>query len=179
MRFHPAWTLLFVLPLSGCDELASLELNALNDGIACDMLKQEIEPPTNQQPVSVIARLFPKRSIGLSRSQLAVRMELAEEWHIFGDVPAGSKARATNIRLNLPIGAKANGEWKRMKCAVTRDPDGLEIFGEKLDGNIVIEHRVDTDKDFDPDSEISVSISYQACKDGVCLPPRTEKIIVE
>jgi len=179
MKFHPIWTLLLVLPLLGCDNIASLQLNALNDPIACHMLKEEMKPPTNRQPVSVIARLFPKRSKGLSNSTLAVRIELAEGWHIYGDVPADSKYRPTKIRLNLPTGAKANGDWTRTESAVTQDANGLELYGESYKGNIVFSHRVDTDYDFDPNSEISVTISYQACNDEDFLPPREEKIIVE
>ena len=110
---------------------------------------------------------------------LAVRARVADGWHIYGDVPADSKYRPTKIRLNLPTGAKAKGDWTRTESAVTHDPDGLELFGELHKGNIVFKHRVDTDHDFDPTSEISVTICYQACKDDVCLPPREEKIIVE
>ena len=179
MKLHTISTLLIVLPLLGCDRLQYFELNALDDGVACHMLMEEMQPPTNRQPVSAIARLFPKRSKGLSHSTLAVRIELAKGWHIYGDLPAEAKYRPTKIKLNLPTGATAKGDWSRTESAVTHDPDGLELYGEKYDGNIVFEHRVDTDYDFDPDSEISVTISYQACHDEVCLPPREETIIVE
>ena len=168
-----------MLPLIGCDNYGNFQVNALNNPIAFHMLKLKTKPPTDQQPVSVTARLFPKRSKGPSHSKLAVRIKLAKGWHIYGDVPAGSMYRPTKIKLNLPAGAKANGDWGRLESSVTHNPDGLELYGELNKGNIVFEHRVDTDYDFDPESEISVRIRYQACKDGDCLQPRTEKIIVE
>ncbi len=160
---------------SSTDSQAQTELSSNRQAeIEQAMLEEEIRPPTNRQPVSIIAKWFPSNSKTTNSGIVAIRMEFAAGWHVYGELPADSMFRSTKINLNLPSSAKALGKWVRQESSISRDEEGLEYYS----GDIVVQRNIEFQSGFDA-SEMTVSISYQACNDSICLPPRDVEIVVE
>ena len=104
---------------------------------------------------------------------LAVRVRIAEHWHIYAEVGDNSPYPATRIELTLPAGCVALGDWGRP--AAKAYAEGSETVYE---GEVVFLRRVRLGETLAGGAAIDVEMSWQACDADHCLPPdrRTESV---
>ena len=100
---------------------------------------------------------------------VAVQMDIASGWHIYDEAGEGPEM-VTTLKLELPEGVTAIGDWNR--------PDSID--GSALD-SLVYEGQVSFSKSVavQPTAygeSIKVIVSYQACNDRVCNRPQNKTI---
>jgi hypothetical protein len=101
---------------------------------------------------------------------LVVRMRVADPWHTYAKVPAGSPLKATDIDLKLPEGLRFVGDWKFPK-AEAADTPGTTVY----EGDLVFTRDVLVTVKSGTLS-IEGTVRYQACDPEKCQPPRSETI---
>ncbi len=120
---------------------------------------------SNRKQVSIRATLLPVEGLD-NQLQLSVDLAIMPGWHVYSDVPDGSPLKTTTVRLELPDGIEAVGEWERPFGLPSRnDPSkkiysGLATFTQNLKITKPTQHQV-----------LQIKVDYQACNENFCLPP--------
>lgn len=126
--------------------------------------------PTDERPVawscSVIGDVKPGATV-----TIAVRMNIADAWHAYDQVPDNSPYPTTALTLSLPKGVKAVGEWDRPLGHPYPDDPRMTVYK----GDIVFLHRARISHDF-VTGTYGVRVSYQVCDPHRCLPPSVKNL---
>lgn len=123
-------------------------------------------------PVSIEASIAPVKG-NADRFQVTVELNIKEGWHTYDNVPKGNPSPTTTVKLDLPKGVKALGDWKRPKGHIYLKDPTMTVF----DGSIRFIREIVADKNAEP-RKIGVTVSYQVCQGQKCLPPTEEKTSV-
>lgn len=102
---------------------------------------------------------------------ITVRMDIKQGWHICAEAGEGSE-EPTSLKMKLPEGAKAEGNWKRPVAA-----EGAELHSQIYVGKVSFSKTIFVDPSAHCKS-IDVVVSYQACTDEFCNPPQTKTISI-
>jgi thiol:disulfide interchange protein DsbD len=130
----------------------------------------ESEKTSDKKPVFLSASIDPEKAKAGAEIEISVTAMIHEHWHIYAvDKPTGGSV-PTSLKLTLPKGASAVGEWS--------SPDPIKIgmgdeaaFGYETEA--VFKRKIKLAADASGKLEIAVDVKYMACNDMTCLPPKT------
>ncbi len=122
--------------------------------------------PDAQHPVVARAELSPSVVRPGQETFLIVRVETAPSWHIYAVGGSNGPGVATTLKLTLPRGIEADGDWSCPKSITT--PDGQAAYEGKLEFRRKI--RAHADRPSGP-IEVSCELGYMACDPHSCRPP--------
>jgi DsbC/DsbD-like thiol-disulfide interchange protein len=91
-------------------------------------------------------------------------------WHIYSSVPSASPSTVTNVRLTLPAGVKAIGEWSRPVGQPSRKDPRAMVY----EGSVTFERQLRSAVST-RDLTIGVEVEYQVCNQRFCLPAKKVK----
>lgn len=103
-----------------------------------------------------------------------VSLEIKEGWHIYADVPADNPSPVTTLDLQLPAGVEAVGPWNRPLGVP--DPQDPQI--KLLEGFVSYSQKIKLDAGA-AGKKIELKVGYQACNDKLCMPPKTQNLMIE
>ncbi len=103
-----------------------------------------------------------------------VSLEIKEGWHIYADVPADNPSPVTTLDLQLPAGVEAVGQWNRPLGVP--DPQDPQI--KLLEGFVNYSQKIKLDSRA-VGEKIELKVGYQACNDKLCMPPKTQTLMIE
>jgi Disulphide bond corrector protein DsbC len=135
---------------------------------------QTTEEPDARNPVIARAELSPSKVRLGETLTLVVRVETAPAWHIYDAQGTGGPGVPTTLKLKLPEGVEAEGDWTYPKPR--RGSDGQMIYEGKLEFRH--ELRVGSDAGRGP-IQVMCEIGYQACDLLSCRPPTTVTLEAE
>ena len=102
---------------------------------------------------------------------VTVQLDIASGWHIYDDVGEGSEV-ATALKLKLPEGVKAVGDWNRPSGTDGSSPHSLVYEGQvSFSKSVAVQPNA-------AGKSIDVVISYQACTDQMCNRPQNKTISI-
>ncbi|MCK0131651.1 protein-disulfide reductase DsbD N-terminal domain-containing protein [Flavobacteriaceae bacterium F08102] len=105
------------------------------------------------------------------KSQVAVVMKASVEigWHIYAYVPETAPYITTELKLELPKGVTAIGEWKTPKSKPY--DEGIYVYEDEV---VFVQYcTVDA---FANEAKITSGMYYQTCDIHKCFPPVTKSI---
>lgn len=130
-----------------------------------------VKDPTAQKVVMVGSGIKPGSVEPGAIVTFAVRARIGEPWHIYAiDKPTGV-SKPTKLKLKLPEGVTAVGEWN-IPDAIAHDQDGDEIFVYEKD--VVFRHQLKVGADATGLLDVGCEVQYQACKETSCMAPTSE-----
>ena len=125
-----------------------------------------------QKSVTVDASIAPRKG-STDQFTVAVSFKIKPGWHTYDDVGDGSEV-PTSIKLELPEGVKAAGEWQRPLSTESRDAIDKKIF----EGHVEFTRSVTVDAKAQGQA-IGLTVQFQACNDQVCNRPQKKKLSVQ
>ena len=123
--------------------------------------------PSDSEPVTAVMQAIPSQVAPGGTFELTVRVAIASAHHVYARVPDGSPFTATALTLRLPPGVEALGDWSCSEPA--RSPSGELVYT----GSAWFRRRfrvVSGPPRGMPG--IEAGLSYQACTEELCWPPR-------
>lgn len=140
-----------------------------NSSLPTALRSMKIENPDQTNPVSLGAIAVSEKSQG-SQTTLALRMKIANGWHIYAQ--GGAPESETKFDVQLPTGASWSGDWQFPPSQPGVDPGVLEYKGDVVfTRNITFSGAVP--------ERITGTVRYQACTTSSCLPPKREPFAAE
>ena len=97
--------------------------------------------------------------------ELTVTIIIKPGWHLYSDVPKGSTHQVTEVKLKLPDGVSAAGDWSRLPGFPSMDNPAEKIYTEFA----VFSRILRSKKGASPNVEVVVD--YEVCNEDYCLPP--------
>ena len=102
---------------------------------------------------------------------VTVQMDIASGWHTYDEVGEGTET-PTSLKLKLPDGATAVGDWNRPVST-----DGSAVNSTVFEGLVSFSKSV-TIQPTAYGKSIDVTIAYQACNDQICNRPQNKTITI-
>jgi hypothetical protein len=130
--------------------------------------------PDARRPVVARAELSPTALHPGHEATLVVRVETAPSWHIYAVEGSNGPGIATTLKLRLPRGVEAEGEWSCPNAI--RASDGQMAYEGKLEFRRKL--RVGADAASGP-IEVACDLGYQACDPRSCRAPAREELIAK
>jgi hypothetical protein len=131
----------------------------------------DLADPSDVAPVSVgsaVATYFHSKEGNFSKKgaivTLVVRLNIADGWHVYAQVPEDIPYKPVTIAAELPPGFRWNGEWQR-PSSTPGDVDGLTEYR----GDVVFRRQFYSTS-ATPKSKIHGSIRFQTCNVEKCMP---------
>ena len=125
-----------------------------------------------RHPVAATAELSPSTGHPGGSLVIVIRVKLAPAWHIYDAAGSNGPGVATTLKLSLPEGIEAEGEWSYPKSISGADHqmiyEGAPEFRRKL--------RVRPDAAAGPVS-VTCELGYQACDPHLCRPPTKMELV--
>jgi hypothetical protein len=101
---------------------------------------------------------------------LLVRMRVADPWHTYAKVPAGSPMKATAIEVKLPDGLRFVGDWTAPTARESDTPGTTVYEGDLLfTRDVLVTAKTGS-------LNVAGTLQFQACDPERCQPPRTEPV---
>ena len=123
-----------------------------------------------EQAVTIKGSIKPDAA-KLNHFTVTIQMDIASGWHTYDQVGEGSEV-ATSLKLKLPEGVTAVGDWNRPNST-----DGSELNSLVFEGQISFSKSVIIQPTANGNS-IDVIIAYQACNDQICNRPQNKTITI-
>ncbi|GAA4311848.1 hypothetical protein GCM10023149_06940 [Mucilaginibacter gynuensis] len=123
--------------------------------------------PSLKDPVIVTARIAPGKEKG--SSQITVNANILKGWHIYAYMPKESPFIQTETLLELPAGAKQQGDWQTSAPVAFEGGEGIFVFEDNASFTITVNNAK-------VGSVIKCGLYYQVCDKNKCLQP-TKKLI--
>ena len=147
-------------------------IEPLRRGALSQAAPEAAPEPDAQHPVVAAAELSPLRSRAGESSVIIVRVKLAPAWHIYAAEGSNGPGVSTALKLKLPEGVEADGQWSYPKPVLGSDDqkiyEGMVEFRRKL--------RVRPDAAVGPVS-VTCELGYQACDPVSCRPPTKVELV--
>jgi hypothetical protein len=124
------------------------------------------QEPDREHPVVAEARLTPATLHPGDDLTLVVRVRTAPTWHVYAVGGSGGPGVPTTLKLTLPKGVEAQGEWEVPKP--TRGPDGQAVYEGTFEFRRTL--RVSPAVATGPVA-VALEVGYQACDPHSCRPP--------
>jgi len=119
-------------------------------------------------PVSISAQLIPDSNSAVTAT-LVVRIQVAQDWHLYDSIPLDVPNTMTEITEWLPKSIKAIGKWKKPPSFPSVDDQRVKIW----QGDLLFHRRVRASKPSDFSKGIDVKVQYQTCDKNRCQPPNS------
>ncbi|MEZ6002856.1 MAG: FG-GAP-like repeat-containing protein [Planctomycetota bacterium] len=98
---------------------------------------------------------------------ITLRMEIADGWHVYAQVPEGCEYPATMPGLTLPDGAKQVSTWQTLGTEILpAEPGKPSLYESEVSFTCKIQLA-------DPEAAGEASVHFQVCDATVCMPPKT------
>ncbi len=105
---------------------------------------------------------------------LGVRLRIASGWHIYAVESSNGVNIPTTLKLALPPGLKAVGDWDIPK------PHAIDATTLAYDKDVIFRQLVEvTAEASEGDQEIACEVGYQSCSDSSCLRPTKENVLAK
>ena len=121
-------------------------------------------------PVSVQASIVAEHGQSNSMLELSIQLDIEPDWHVYATVPKGSPLRVTRIKLNLPDGVEAVGDWVKPQS----QPSLKDLNSTIYMGSATFVRRLKAAVASKGET-IDVEVDYQVCNQQFCLPPKSVK----
>jgi hypothetical protein len=160
--------LLFFTDVGGFKFLVAPEslIGPAGRGSSARPADRSVPRPDGRHPVVARTELSPSTIRRGDQAILTVRVETAPSWHIYAVEGSNGPGIATTLRLRLPRGVEAEGDWSCPKAGRTADGqmayEGTLEFRRKL--------RIGAAAAPGP-IEVVCELGYQACDPVSCRPP--------
>jgi DsbC/DsbD-like thiol-disulfide interchange protein len=174
-RFATALLLPLALVLSGCNGSGSQPAPAPTEPPAVSSPPPSAQPPTVSSPVTATATISKSSLSPGEEASLTINLRIYSGWHIYGLEGAGP-SQPTQIKLNLPPGITAEGDWTAAAPDTLVTPFGpASIYHTEaaFTRPINVSDAAALGK-----HDIGCKIAYQACDHSKCLPPQTIELNV-
>jgi len=143
-------------------------------GRSARLMDDSSRKPDRRNPVVAEAELSALAIRRGDQAVLTIRVETAPTWHIYAVEGSGGPAIATVLRLELPKGVEAEGEWfcpKPIKSA-----DGQMVY----EGELEFRRKLRVGSDAALGSlKVACELGYQACDPFSCHPPTKTELIAK
>jgi len=128
-----------------------------------------VDEPNETHPVSTAAALFPPRARAGESLTLVVQVKTAPRWHIYATGEVSGTGMPTTLKLDLPSGVEASGDW----TCPSPHPGG-DGQSPIYEGNVKFIRRlaINRQKVSGP-INVTCELGYQACDPFSCRPPET------
>jgi hypothetical protein len=130
-----------------------------------------VPAPTLEEPVTAALRVLPAREGGGTNYEAVIRARISESHHIYATNYPGGTFAPTSVKLDLPPGATARGDW--LASAPARAANGGLVYT-----NSVVFQRLISIASSARAVTLSITgeMRFQACSEDFCLPPATIKL---
>jgi thiol:disulfide interchange protein DsbD len=124
------------------------------------------------------AHLEPADARAGESAQVVVEATIEPAWHIYSTTPPeGAGPRPTSLEL-LP-GKTLSPDGKVVQPAPHREMDaGFQKILETYPGAVAFGVPVKVSAGLSGAQQATIKVKYQACKEGMCMPPKTEEVPV-
>ena len=127
--------------------------------------------PDARNPVVARAELSPAEVRAGDPLTLVVHVKTAPSWHIYSAEGSGGVGVATSLKLKLPEGIVADGDWSYPGSV--RGSDGQRIY----EGTFEIRRRLRVGADVAAGPvAVTCELGYQACDAFSCRPPTKREL---
>ncbi len=140
--------------------------------VRAEMANPEPDAVVTSGPTTLEVRA---RSVAgrLDRMRVEATLRMDSGWHVYAELPEGSKYPLTKPSLTLLDGVELVSDWH---SASASKPSSNDIAIRWYTRAVTFECEVVvTDAEVE---ELEVSVHFQACKDKMCLPPKTLSVSV-
>lgn len=122
------------------------------------------------------ARLEPADARAGESAQVVVEATIESPWHIYSTTPPdGPGPRPTTLEV-LP-GKSLTPEGKVVQPPPHREMDeGFKKILESYPGAVAFGLPVKVNAGLSGAQQATIKVKYQACKEGMCMPPKTEEV---
>lgn len=150
---------LVIAPAAG----ASAQLPSLGQGV-----QRQAAPPVNW---SATARMTSARE-----GVVTITAKVGKNWHFYGLTAPKGGPKPTAFSFDGSTGVRFKDTVKPSRAALSVND---EMFGQKLsywDKDVTFTRHFTVDKDFKGERTIKISVTYMACDNTNCTPPKTVTI---
>jgi hypothetical protein len=131
-----------------------------------------VQEPDAEHPVVATAEVSPTMCRRGESPAFIIRVKLAPAWHIYALGGSNGPGMATTLKLILPYGVEAEGEWSHPKP--TLESDGQKIYT----GTVEFRRQLR----FKPDAtagpvSLTCELCYQVCDAVSCHPPAKVELV--
>jgi Disulphide bond corrector protein DsbC len=141
-------------------------------GEAGRLADDEPPRPDARHPVTARAELAPTAVRPGQEAVFIVRVETAPSWHIYAVEGSNGPGIATTLRLKLPRGVEAEGEWSCPKPIKTSDDQMA------YEGRLEFRRKLKVRADAAPGPiEVACELGYMACDPHSCRPPTKDDLV--
>jgi len=145
--------------------LPPLDLGEIGD--AKPQAKLFAPEPTRAEPVQAAMQSSVESVAPGAKFEVLVQARIFSGFHIYGMDPKVSPFIPTALKLTLPDGLEADGDWKGP--SPEHDKDGVEIYtGAAVFRKALKANAGAAAKKF----SIGVELEYEACNNEMCYPPK-------
>jgi DsbC/DsbD-like thiol-disulfide interchange protein len=130
-------------------------------------VKIALDQPSARKPLVAGAALSAPKVRAGETVTLVVRAKLAPTWHIYAADETSGGNIPTTLKLNLPDGVEAVGDWSYPAATRTKDVEGA-IY----EGDLTFRRKLRIAGDAAPGSiQVTCELGYQACDPFSCRAP--------
>lgn len=127
-------------------------------------------------PVTWSARLEPAEVKPGGRAKLLLTATIEKDWHLYSLTQPAGGPRPTKIALDESVVFTAEGSAQQPKPKVIFDPN-FQLNTETFDNSVTFTLPVKVNANAEPGAQkIVAKVTFQACDDEQCLPPRTKAV---
>jgi DsbC/DsbD-like thiol-disulfide interchange protein len=156
-----------VLPTGDLPEAQTKDSEQANAELVPDQLP--VDEPNETHPVSTAAALFPTRARVGESLTLVVQIKTAPRWHIYAPGALSGTGMPTNLKLQLPSGVEAFGDWTCPPPHPGTSGQGPIYQGSvRFARRLAISHQM-----ISGPITVTCELGYQACDPFSCRPPET------
>jgi DsbC/DsbD-like thiol-disulfide interchange protein len=126
-----------------------------------------VDEPNENHPVAAAIALFPPRARAGELLTLVVQIKTAPRWHIYSTRALSGTGIPTSLKLQLPSGVEAFGNW-------SSPPPHVGSQGSIYEGSVKFARRLAISRQMvSGPINVNCELSYQACDPFSCRPPET------
>jgi hypothetical protein len=138
-----------------------------NDELVPDTLP--VDEPNENHPVAAAIALFPPRARAGEVLTLVVQIKTAPRWHIYATRALSGTGIPTTLKLQLPSGVEAFGDWSSPP-----PHPGVGGQGPIYEGSVKFTRRLAISRQMmSRPINVNCELGYQACDPFSCRPPET------
>lgn len=128
-------------------------------------------PKPTFEPVKFSGTVEPKQAAAGGSATVTFRLEIAPRWHVAAKAGAAGPEIPLHLRLTLPEGVEADGDWLLPEPAI--DAQGHARY----EGTVELRRKVKVTAAAKPGpARLTPSAYYQACDPASCRPAKLQSI---
>jgi hypothetical protein len=128
-----------------------------------------VDAPDENHPVAAATALFPHRAGAGELLTLVVQIKTVPRWHIYATRALSGPGIPTTLKLQLPSGVEAIGDWNSPP-----PQPGVSGQGPIYEGSVKFTRRLAISRQMmSGPINVNCELRYQACDPFSCRPPET------